>query len=357
MSNKTVLALGADIKNRFLLAKEKNLFFGPDIGDLSDAKNYEFFKKEAIRAIKKFKPGIVAHDLHPGYFSAKLAKELNAQHSMLNTIAVQHHYAHIASVICEHNLKSPVIGVSFDGAGYGTDGNMWGGEFLIAGKKSFKRAAHFKYRQVPGADKVVYEPWRMVLSILKKRSLDILNDVKKQDKATVLEMLSKNINSPLSSSVGRLFDAAAALLGICRRASYEAEGPIKLEAMCAKGIEEKYAFNIIYKDSCYIIDTDKVFFGMLKDIRNGKDKSLIAAKFHNSMADIIVKVCKNISKKFKIKDVALSGGVFQNKFLSKKAVMGLKAAGLRVFTNKNTSANDYNISLGQYYVSCNSGKN
>ncbi len=347
---KTILAIGADIKNRFLLAKGKNLHFGPDIGDLSDASNYELFKKEIQRATKNIKPDIVTCDLHPGYFSTKFVKE----HSQK---PVQHHHAHIASVLEEHNLKKPVIGVAFDGTGLGTDGNIWGGEFLMVEKKGFKRLAHFKYIKMPGGDKVVSEPWRMVLSILGERGAPFIKSVKREDKELILSMCAKNINSPLTSSTGRLFDAAAALLGICERASREAEGPIKLEAMCKDGVGESYEFGISKDDGQYIIDMEPLFLNMVKDLKRGKDKRVIATKFHNSMVLIILKTVKRLSKDTGIKDIALSGGVFQNRFLRTKAIKTLLSSKFNVFINDKTPVNDFNISLGQFHVSCCTGKN
>ena len=256
----------------------------------------------------------------------------------------------------EHNLKRPVIGVSFDGTGYGEDGNSWGGEFLLVKGRNFKRLGHLKYRMMPGGDKVVSEPWRMLLSILGRKAEPFLTGVPKKEQKLILTMLSKNINSPRTSSAGRLFDAAAALLGICLRASYEAEGPIKLEKLCDEKVKECYEVEIIRENGSYIVDTDGIFLGMVKDLRKGKDKRIIATKFHNSMAEIILAMAKELSRSCKIKNIALSGGVFQNNFLKKRIMEKLSACGLNVFTNVHTPVNDLNISLGQYHVSCCTGK-
>ncbi len=353
---KTALALGADIKNRFLLAKGGSFYFGPDIGDLSKAENFEFFKKQVRKVTKRIKSNIIACDLHPNYFSSLFAKECSLKLKAYSLKLVQHHHAHIASVMQEHNLKSPVIGVSFDGTGFGQDGNSWGGEFLLVEGSGFKRIAHLKYRMAPGGDKVVSEPWRMVLSILGKKATPFLTGVKKKDKELILAILSKNINSPKTSSAGRLFDAAAALLGVCVYASYEAEGPIKLEAMCDEKINKQYGFAVVKENGCSIIDTDGLFQEMLKDLKKGKTKQVIATKFHNSMAEIIVNMVKKLSKSFGIKNITLSGGVFQNNFLKTKVIKKLANSGFKVFTNVETPVNDFNISLGQYYVSCHSRK-
>jgi hydrogenase maturation protein HypF len=355
--NKRILALGADIKNKFLLAEGKKLRFGPDIGDLSDAANYERFRKEIMLLARRTgrRPGIVACDLHPGYFSTRVAKDGRKWFAKnYRVIPVQHHHAHIASVMYEHGLKGPVIGVSFDGTGYGTDGNIWGGEFLIVDKNGFKRAGHLKYWMMPGGNKAVSEPWRMVLSMLGADGAVLLKKANKRDKDLVLAMMSKNINSPLTSSAGRLFDAASALLGICEYASYEAEGPVKLESMCADRVKGSYGFKISKGKDCCIIDTKGILQGMLKDIKKGKDKGTIATKFHNSMSKVIVRTVKKLSERFNITDIALSGGVFQNRFLTERTMQALERSGFRVFINRSAPAGDLNIALGQYYVFSNS---
>ena len=342
------------MKNRFLVAENKNLRFGPEIGDLGDAGNYEFFKKEVSKAVKKYRPGIVACDLHPGYFSTLFAKEIH----LWRKLSVQHHYAHIASVMQEHGLKGPVIGVSFDGTGYGTDGNIWGGEFLLVNKKGFERLAHLKYYMMPGGEKVIRQPWRMVLSILGRKGASLLKKPKREEKELILSMMSKNINSPLTSSAGRLFDAAAALLGVCEYASYEAEGPIKLETMCHSKVSDTFPIGVpdTSADGCYEIDTQPLFLGIVRDLKKGKEKRTIATKFHNSVAKIIVNNVKRLSKNTGIDDIALSGGVFQNRFLKTKVIKGLSTSNVNVFTNTKTPVNDLNISLGQYYVSSRTGR-
>jgi len=353
MRSKAILALGSDIKNRFLFAKGRTIYFGPDMGDLSRAANYESFQRQISKVIRKNKPDIIAHDLHPGYFSSLLAKDLARRSKCRSLIAVQHHHAHIASVIAEKRIKKPVIGVSFDGTGFGTDENFWGGEFLLVDNNGFSRLAHLKYRKMPGSDKVVYEPWRMVLSILGDKAKEFIEGVDREDIDLVSSMLSRGINSPLSSSAGRLFDAAAALAGLCLHTSYEAEGPIKLQTLCRETIEDSYGFVIDREDSCYIIDTDPIFLAMAKDLKKGGRKETVATRFHNSMAEIITNTVKKISADISIKDIVLSGGVFQNEFLTGRVTKSLTSLGFSVFINEKHPFNDLNISLGQYYVAYN----
>jgi hydrogenase maturation protein HypF len=358
MSDRAILALGADIKNRFLIAKGKTVSFGPEIGSLEVSSNYNSFKRHIAASIKKIgkKADIAACDLHPGYFSTRFVFENSGLFSKnFRIVMVQHHHAHIASVLAEFNIKRPVIGVSFDGTGYGTDGKIWGGEFLLVDGSAFKRMAHFGYRKMPGADKVVSEPWRMAVSIAGRKTTPFLKKVNNEDIRLVLKMMEKNINSPLTSSAGRLFDAAAALIGICPFASYEAEGPIRLEAICRDHkTEDSYGVDISrdLKDGCYAIDTDSIFSGILKDLNKKTAAGLIAVKFHNSIADIIIKVVKMLSRSLGNNYVILSGGVFQNEFLKRRATKRLSSLGFKVFTNSATPVNDLNISLGQYYVSC-----
>lgn len=354
---KTVLALGADMKNRFLIAKGDNFSFGPEIGDLSDAGNFNKFRNEVQKAVEKVRPDVIAYDPHPNYFSTKFITTYDIRHTTCELFPVEHHHAHIASVIQEYGLKKPVIGVSFDGTGFGADGNMWGGEFLLVDRKGFKRLAHFKYIKMPGGDKVIREPWRMVISILGKRAFPYVKIVKRKDKEAIIEMMKRNINSPLTSSAGRLFDAASALLGICQEASYEAEGPIKLEKMCEGDVKEGYRASFLKEGAQYIIDAKPIFLNIIKDLKRGIKRSVIATKFHNSMSDVIFDTAKRISKNTRIKDVALSGGVFQNKFLKTKVIKKLSLSGFNCFINKKTPVNDFNISLGQYYVSSGSRKN
>jgi hydrogenase maturation protein HypF len=358
---KKILALGADMKSRFLIARGDSLSYGSDRGDLSDAQNFERLKKQIKRSLKYFSPHTIAHDLHPGYFSTRLAKELG-ERCNASVLPVQHHHAHSASVQAEHGLRRAVIGVSFDGTGFGTDGCVWGGEFLLVRGSGFERLAHLKYHKMPGADMAVREPWRMVLSILGERGLPFIKSVTASDKRAILAMMSKGINAPLTSSAGRLFDAAAALAGLCERASFEAEGPVKLEGLC-EGCPEtgEYAFTVAKESGAYVVDTTPLFYGIARDMRSRRRVQRIASKFHNSMASIIAAVTKQISKSTAIKDVALSGGVFQNRILKEKTVKRLKAARLKVFLNEAVPANDLNIALGQYWVtshvSGSSGKN
>lgn len=346
-----VLATGADIKNRFLIAGRGEFFPGPELGDLSDARHYGRFRKGVLSCLRLFRPRLIACDLHPGYFSTRLAQEIAAsQKKPCRLIPVQHHHAHIAGTLQEHAVGSAVIGVSFDGTGYGADGRLWGSEFLLVDGGGFRRLAHFKYMKMPGADKAVAEPWRMLLSICGDRALPFLKKIKSEEKRTVLWMLSRFLHAPLTSSAGRVFDAAAALLGLCLRASYEAEGPIRLERICRPGIETGYDFTIAKDNGCLIVDPQPIFLGMLNDIKRKTEASCISAKFHNAMAETIVRTVGALSRKTGVRRVALSGGVFQNRYLRSRVIQRLNQGKFTVFTNERLPVNDLNIAWGQYYI-------
>jgi hydrogenase maturation protein HypF len=355
---KTILALGADVKNTYLFAEGRKLSFGPYIGDLRIASNYEKFKKGITGKLnsRKERPHYIAYDLHPGYFSTRFAVSYKSTSKEYMKIPVQHHHAHIASVLYEHGLKKPVIGVSFDGTGFGTDGNIWGGEFLLVHKNQFTRRAHFKYVKMPGSEAVVKEPWRMGLSVVGNRALPYLKKIPQDEKALVQSMIKRDINSPKSSSVGRLFDAAAALLGICHYTSMEAEGPIRLEKFCDVITDDYYEFKFRNEQGMYIIDSTSVFLQMIDDLQKQKNISLIATKFHNAFTEIIVRMVRILSKEHNIKDIVLSGGVFQNNYLLSRSIRKLTNASYSVYTNKKLPVNDLNIALGQYYVSCYTSK-
>jgi len=359
MSSPTVLAAGSDIKSQFLISHRNRFVFGPIIGDLSDSQNYERYQKAVKRIFRKLgtTPDIIAHDFHPGYFTTQFARTYADRLKSCRPIPVQHHQAHIASVIAEYKIKKDVIGVSFDGTGWGADGNIWGGEFFLCRRKQFERVGHLQYIKMPGGDKCVHEPWRIMLSLLGKKAISFLKVPTRKEKEIVLRMLAKDINTPLTSSCGRLFDAAAALLGICEVASFEAEGPMKLEALVQPANEGSYEFLITERAGIHTIDARPIFLGMIKDIKKGIAQTILATKFHNSFVNIIFEMIKRLSQKTRIQDVVFSGGVFQNNILLTKTVRALQKNKYNVFLNNKIPLNDLNIALGQYYVSRYFGKN
>jgi len=348
-NSKTVLAVGADIKSRFCVLNKNKISLSRDFGNLDDLGNFKNFKNALARY--KTKPNILAYDMHPGYFSSEFSKTLKVKRK----IAVQHHHAHIASVMLEKNINKKVFGVAFDGTGYGSDGNLWGGEFLMVDPHGFRRIGHLQYIKLPGGETAIKEPWRIAFSLLYdcfgknifKENLELLKVSSKQNYQILTKMIENNINTVFSSSAGRLFDAVSSILGICQRSSFEAEAPIKLENMAQMSNDQ----------GCYDFDINKNIIGyktflkqMLSDLRKGIKKEIIARRFHNSLAKIIV----TMVKKHKIKDVVLSGGVFQNKLLYSLVKQKIKKAGYNLVSDEETPVNDLGICLGQVYVVLNS---
>ncbi len=351
-----ILALGAEQKNCFCIGKGNQAIVSQYIGDLKNPATYEFFTETIDRFsdIFRFKPEYIACDLHPQYLSSHYA-ELFENELNIPVLRVQHHHAHIASCMAENGLDEEVIGISLDGTGLGSDGNIWGGEFLIAGLKRFSRYSHFDYVPMPGGEKAVDEPWRMAYSYLFKyfgnnfdyASVPVFNSLGKEEKLLINEMIIKQINSPLTSSAGRLFDAVSALLGLCRVAAFDSEAPMRLESVIDCESDEYYPFSA--GETIVFADTIK---SILSDMPGNKI-SVISAKFHNTIARVILDVSRQIRNETSLDKVILSGGVFQNKYLLEKSLLLLRSDGFKVFTNHLVPVNDGGISLGQLVIASN----
>ena len=356
---KEVLALGGELKNTISFSKENYIFLSQYLGDLKSVETLEFFK-ESITSFKKMfrvKPEIIACDLHPDYLSTQYAEEIKVKEG-LKLVKVQHHHAHIVSCMAENKVKEKVIGVAYDGTGYGDDGNIWGGEFLLCDLKKYFRVGHLKYYPLPGGDKAIVEPWRMAYSYLysiygsKAKMLDIdFNRRMDYAKLSIIEkMIDKNINSPLTSSCGRLFDAASSLIGIRDEISYEGQAAMELESFCASGIKERYEFSTYKEEEKFIIDPREIFIDIIADLKKGLAKKVMAAKFHNTVAEFTLNLCGKIRENTGINEIALSGGVFQNKYLTEKVVFLLEDKGFKVYIQRKVPPNDGGISLGQAVV-------
>lgn len=358
---KPVLACGADLKGAFALAKGQEAYLFDGFGDLSDPDNLERYEKAVTREINKtgIKPAIVACDLHPGYFSTKFAEKFRSGHSRAHLsvpynctlVRIQHHEAHIASSIVDNSIRGNVIGVAFDGTGYGTDGNIWGGEFFVGNLRKLTRAAHLAYVPMPGGEAAIREPWRMAASYLydafgKRGQTPFgLKGVR-----PLLEMIDKKINSPMTSSAGRLFDAVGSIVLEKKTVSKEAELPLELEKMAIELCRDKYDFDIKRSGGMAEIGCRKMIKGVVKDLSGGADRAIVSSKFHNTVADMILKVSIVLRKKSGINKVALSGGVFQNAFLSAGAKALLTKSGFEVFTHSQVSTNDSGIPIGQIAI-------
>lgn len=338
-----VIAAGGDLKNSFCITRNGNAYLSQYIGDLENSKNEMFFK-ESINKMQRFldiKPKTSVCDAHPGYFSSRYFKK---HYKRCNFVL--HHYAHIASVLAENNIKGKSIGFSFDGTGYGKDGKSWGGEIILFDGDKFSREMHFDYFKLPGGDICAKEPWRVAVSILHKYSLPIPKHLKKYKYKTIVKMLEKDINSPKSSSLGRMFDAVSAILGLKCIATYEAEAAIALETAVFESEKNAYPFVINNE----IIDMKKTFVSIMKDIEEDVSPEIISAKFHNTICKISIEIILKYNKINGIRNVILSGGVFQNVFLLEKLIRKLKKHGFSVYYNKKTPVNDGGLCAGQVFI-------
>lgn len=356
-----ILALGGQLKNTFCLAQKNQVIISHHIGDLENLSALTSFEEGIEHFLNLFHtyPKILACDLHPEYISTKFAQEYKKKlGGGAQLIPVQHHHAHIASLMIEQGIKDTLIGVSFDGTGLGSDGKIWGGEFLIANFSSFSRAAHLKEIPLPGGEQAIKEPWRMALSYLKASyGKDFyppvhrwLKRIEPHKVSLVNSLIEKKINSPLTSSMGRLFDAVASIIGLRDEVNYEAQAAIELEMLADSQENRDYPFEIFPKGEELIIDAGPLIRAVVDDLNEGKRRGIIAARFHNSVSSIILKTCQLLREKRGLNRVALSGGVFQNMFLLERVFPLLKKAGFKTYTHQYVPANDGGISLGQAVI-------
>ncbi len=357
-----VLGCGADLKNTFTLTKGEFAVPSQHIGDMENYETLQFYEEclSNLKAVYRVKPEAIVHDLHPGYLSTRWAIEQGAKEPGVELFAVQHHYAHIGSVMAEHGLKDKVIGVAFDGTGYGTDGNLWGGEFLIADTAGFERPGHFNYVALPGGEAAIKEPWKIAVSFVMTAAggkvweylarSGFVQRYGKDSLERIMLVARAREFSPLSSGAGRLFDAVSSLLGICDCNTFEGEAAMALESLAREGIEEEYSVAITIQQGQTVIDYSPTFIGIIDDLGRKIPEEIIASKFHNTVAAIVLTMVKRIRDKTGLNDVALSGGTFQNRYLLNRLWPAMSRAGFRLLTNQNVPCNDACISLGQAYL-------
>ncbi len=346
-----IVAFGAELTNCFCVGKGNKAFLSQHIGDLQGLETTLFYEETIAQFIKLFRiePTLLAVDMHPGYISTKTG--LN--YGNLPVFQVQHHHAHIASCMAEHGLDEKVIGIALDGTGYGPDGNSWGAEFMICDLNDFERITHFEYIAQPGGDLAAEEPWRMAISYLYKvygdkfteLKLPFLSKIETEKLEMIPMMIDKNVNSPLTSSAGRLFDCVASLLDLVQVATFQAEGPMRLESLVISGCTESYPFQFIGA-----ISFDDTIRGIIDDINSGISNSLIATKFHNTINLIIFEFANSIRLKQGLNKVVLSGGVFQNKYLLEGSIEILQKNEFEFYSHLTVPANDGGIALGQLAV-------
>ena len=355
-----VLACGAELKNTFCLTRENHAFLSQHIGDMENLETMEHFETtiELYKRLFRIQPEIIAYDMHPEYLSTKYARTLEQSLPELTFVPVQHHHAHIVSCLIDNGLQDKVIGVTFDGTGFGTDGCIWGGEFMIADCRGFERMGYLQYMPLPGGAAAIEKPYRMAVSYLYslfgeafiKWELPFLNNIDSFEVDLIRKQLEKKINSPLTSSCGRLFDAVSALTGIRGRIDYEAQAAIELEMLADENETGSYPFAIIEKNSIYIVYLKEMFSAIIDDINKRSASTVIAMKFHNTMAQMVKQMCQRLARRTGIKQVALSGGVYQNRLLLRLTAEVLEASGFKVLTHSKVPANDGGISLGQAVI-------
>ena len=348
-----VLAVGGELKNTICLTKENRAFLSQHIGDMENLETLEFFQVTVshLTRILEIQPRLLAHDLHPDYLTTGYANK----QVELPRLGVQHHHAHIVSCLAENGLTGPVIGLAMDGTGYGIDGQIWGGEILLSDLTSFARAAHLDYVSLPGGDRAIKSPWRMALVYLHKAygdqifdlPLPFIRDLDRKKARIILQMARKQVNSPFTSSCGRLFDAVSSLLGIRHEVAYEGQAAIELEMCQTRRTTGTYAWEIKKVRDKWIMVADEIIKGVVEDIRNGIGRGLISRRFHNTLIAMYKDACTRIREETGIDQVALSGGTFQNVTLLRGLTRKLINSGFTVFSHAAVPTNDGSLALGQ----------
>ncbi len=382
----TIMAFGAELKNTVCILKGNNAFLSQHVGDLENMEAFEFFLEAGVhlRKILEVEPVAIVYDLHPEYLNTKYAKELQS----IALIGVQHHHAHIVSCCAENGETDPVIGLSMDGLGYGTDGTLWGGEILIVDHTGFERFATFTNVPMPGGTAAIKEPWRMAISHLyaaygeeiSHLKIPFIKEIDRDALRTIIRMIQMKINSPLTSGLGRIFDAVSALLGVRSTVRYEGQAPFELEMLIEESERMHLPYAYTYRETerskkfdrlldttrrgnankalapwyddypSFIIDMGETFRAIVADIEAGKSAGRISAKFHDTIVSILAEACSMLRVEIGFDKVALSGGVFQNKYLFTHLVDELKQRGFEVLSHSLVPTNDGGIALGQAVI-------
>jgi hydrogenase maturation protein HypF len=351
-----LLACGAELKSTFCVAKGARAWVGHHIGDLQNFETLRSFTEgiahfEALFAVA---PELVAHDLHPDYLSTRYAVEREG----VELVGVQHHHAHLAACLAEHGETGPAVGAVYDGTGYGLDGTVWGGELLVGGLAGFERAGHLHPVRLPGGDRAVREPWRMACAWLAEalaeevpsRPPSLRDAVDEVRWRQVASLAHSGLAAPLTTSAGRLFDAAAAICGIRSHVNYEGQAAIELEAAADPAERGAYAIAVVEGDDGLGLDPREAVVALARDVEAGVPVAVGSARFHQGMSDATARACALLAERHGLDAVVLSGGVFQNRLLLERTAARLKEAGLRVLRPVRLPANDGGIAYGQAAV-------
>ena len=351
-----VLACGGELKVTLCLTKGNQAFLSQHIGDLENPAAYAFFKDTVahLERILDIHPEIIAHDMHPDYLSTRYALE---ERKGQRPTAVQHHHAHVVSCMAENRLAGPVMGLAFDGTGYGPDGTVWGGEVLVADEKGFQRMAHLDPVPMPGGEAAIREPWRMAVSYLRAafgpdypvQEVSGLRSLNAGAIRTVDRMLQRRINCPLTSSLGRLFDGVACLVGLKTDVRFEGQAAMALETAAEKGTKETYACDLSFENPIRVSPVPLIR-GIVRDLEGGVSPGLISGKFHATIIDLFLRVCEAVARQTRVRRVVLTGGVFQNIILLEGFIKALTRRGFKVYTHSRVPTNDGGIALGQAVI-------
>jgi hydrogenase maturation protein HypF len=356
---KNILGCGGHLRNTFSLARGNEIFISHHLGRLDSLLSHVSYERGIEHFINLFNinPEVIVVDKHPGYFSTQFGKNIAPKYKN-KLIEVQHHHAHIASCLIDNEVDRDVIGIAWDGTGYGDDGAIWGSEFLIANLKNFKRKAHLQYMPLPGSEKAIEEPWRMAVSYLYKLfgedflniDIDFTRRLNKDKWKNLKIMIDRGINSPETSSMGRLFDAVSSLIGVRDEITYLGQAAIELEMIMNKDDNDFYTFDIKKEKGVYIINPLEVIHLIIEDIINSVSNSIISGKFHKGVVEMIVEVSELLRKEININEVAISGGVMQNLYLRNNATKRLSEEGFKVYNHRKIPPNDGGISVGQVAI-------
>jgi hydrogenase maturation protein HypF len=359
--DRNTLACGGELKNTFCVAKERHVFLSHHIGDLENYETLLSFREGVEHYCRLFdvQPELVAYDLHPEYLSTKYAREL--EEGGLSAVGVQHHHAHIASCLADNERpgEERVIGVALDGTGYGTDGTVWGGEFLEGSiQEGFVRRAHLEYAPLPGGSAAIRQPWRMALAQLialygeeaaLKLPLSMVRRAGERNVRLISRLVEHRLNTPPTSSAGRLFDSVAALVGLpgSRQATYEGQAAVELELAANDLASRGYPFRLLPEGEGWVVETRETLAGVVEDLLAGREAGEISSRFHRTMAEVVVAGCERIREEGGVSAVALSGGTFQNLLLMEQLVELLAGKGFAIYRHRRVPANDGGLALGQ----------
>jgi hydrogenase maturation protein HypF len=371
LATESILAVGAELKNTFCLTRDDFCFISQHVGDMENLETLEHFETSIslFKHLYRIEPRTIAYDMHPNYAATKYALQLqpeeDSESPAIRRVAVQHHHAHIAACLADNGWPpqgtgeaagGPVIGVAWDGTGYGSDGHIWGGEFFTGEYGGFERAAHLEYLPMPGGEAAIRNPWRLAAGYVHALTGNApkLEGIDEQQLLIVQQMVDSSINSPLTSAAGRLFDAVAALCGVRQVVTYEAQAAIELEMMSTgwagrnqPGGGLAYPFDLEQTEAGLVIRLRRMLQAIQADLASGKDAGQVGWQFHLSLADLILAVCQHIASETGLQTVALSGGCFQNRLLLDLVVPKLEGAAFRVLLHQQVPCNDGCISLGQ----------